>query len=145
MFFHLVAILKFSANLQQDLRASIYFLNCKYESVIKQLLLYLWLPYEYLFCLIAFSYGWASTCILITSVIRDATLFSQILLYHIEIFINYWFLPSCLIELLYYEWMMFRCCPGQSLSDPSRKVWFTKIRLESKINWIKLKQKRWKS
>ena len=29
-------------------------------------------------------------------------------------------------------WMMPRCCHGRPLSDPSRKVWFTKIRLESK-------------
>ena len=33
--------------------------------------------------------------------------------------------------------MMSRCCRGRSLSDPPRKIWFSKTRLEGKINWEK--------
>ena len=33
--------------------------------------------------------------------------------------------------------MMPWCCRGRSLLDPSRKVWFSKSRLEDKISWKK--------
>ena len=36
---------------------------------------------------------------------------------------------------------MFQCCRRRSLSDPSRKVWFSKTRLEGKINWKKPEKK----
>ena len=29
------------------------------------------------------------------------------------------------------------CCRGRSLLDPSRKVWFSKSKLEDKISWKK--------
>ena len=36
---------------------------------------------------------------------------------------------------------MSQCCRRRSLSDPSRKVWFSKTRLEGKINWKKPEKK----